>query len=350
MEGSQANCPPFLFLPTEILLEIIAYYHSTPVPFERYRRGTGDDVLFGRFDVLRALSQTCRDFRSIFLPLAWENIEALEGASDRMGRHIFILKRRMMGILKTPSLPQCVRSVLVSLTLSAPNWNLFTVFVRFLQATPNLSALHIVDISERHAGVLVGLLQPHSFLPIRDLTLPTSLSRSLSAFPNIHSLICADTFPDDYDSIAMFKAAGKHCHSVQNVVNFMPSIPVISCLVQRLPLVETLRFRHIVAPDVLPPLSALKNLRSIEFPHRYPHRVGVSGPHSIPRDRARIGDKGLVDVGDKKLAHVVDAATAVFRASMAMRQDEMPAGVWVRYLPSATDAGDVVVRVGIDQS
>jgi hypothetical protein len=101
--------------------------------------------------------------------------------------------------------------------------------VRFLQATPNLSALHIVDISERHAGVLTGVLQTHSFLTIRTLTLPTSLMCSLPAFPKIVSLTCADTFPTDYDSIALLKAANKHCPLLEGLLNFMPSGAVIKC-------------------------------------------------------------------------------------------------------------------------
>jgi hypothetical protein len=48
-------------------------------------------------------------FRSVFVPLVWEHLEALEDTPGRMGLHIPLLKRRMMGILKTPSLPRRVR-------------------------------------------------------------------------------------------------------------------------------------------------------------------------------------------------------------------------------------------------
>ncbi|KAJ7147662.1 hypothetical protein C8R43DRAFT_528332 [Mycena crocata] len=220
--------PPILLLPTEILLEILSYHHTTPVPYERWR--LAGDILFGRFAVLRALSQTCRTFRNIFLPLVWENVEAVD--DDRRGRHIPVLQRRMMGILKTPSLPRCVRTLLVSLTLSAPNWNFFTVFARFIQATPNLSGLHIVDVSQRHAGALSGALLSQSFPSIRELTIPALLAGSLSAFPNIQLLICADSYAVDYDAIALLKSARQYCPPLKSIVNFTPSLPVIHCEIQ----------------------------------------------------------------------------------------------------------------------
>jgi hypothetical protein len=104
--------PIILSVPVEILLEITSYYYNTPIPFERYRRASEEDdpePFFGRFDVLRALSLTCRSFRRIFHALVWEHLEALPSAGDHTGRHISLWKKRMTGILKTPSLPRCIR-------------------------------------------------------------------------------------------------------------------------------------------------------------------------------------------------------------------------------------------------
>ncbi|KAJ7144214.1 hypothetical protein C8R44DRAFT_759617 [Mycena epipterygia] len=314
-ESVEGTYPLILSLPTEILLEITAYYHNTPVPYERYRKATGEEVLFGRFEVLRSLSQTCRNFRSVFLSLVWEHLEALDRTSDSTSRHMTVLKKRMMGILKTPSLPRCIRTLLVSLRLPAPNWNLFTIFVRFLEATPNLSALHIVDIAERHAGALAGILETRSFPSVCVVSVPSSLAPILCAFPNIDSLICADIFAADYDSISLLKAASKHCPSLEGLVNFMPSLPVIKSLLKHFPHVKTLKFRHVVSSEILTLLSALEDLRFIEFPHRYFHR-------------------------SEKLEAVVDVAKSIFRT----QQNEV---VWVRNSAPEADVGDVLVRVGI---
>ncbi|KAJ7743920.1 hypothetical protein DFH07DRAFT_835141 [Mycena maculata] len=299
--------PLFLNLPTEILLEITAYYHNTPLPYERYRRPTGDAILLGRFDMLRSLSQTCRTFRSIFLYLVWEHVEALDIPSDTTGRHINLLKRRMTGILKTPSLPRFVRTVLVSLRLSAPNWNLITVFARFLQATPNLSALHIVEIYDRHAGILAGRLAGQYFPSVQTLTIPSSLSRAVSSFPNLRTLICGDSFVSDYDALALLKESSKHCPSLQSLANFTPSTSVIKGLLKHFPHVKELRFRHVATSDILNLLGALENLCSIEFPHR--HR-------------------------GERLEHIREAAERIFRTPVS-----------VEYAPPEADVGDLVVKM-----
>ncbi|KAJ7689274.1 hypothetical protein B0H17DRAFT_1066827 [Mycena rosella] len=310
-QGKQAA---ILLLPTEILLEITSYHHSTPLPYERYRRATGDELLLGRFDVLRALSQTCRTFRWIFHALVWERLEALPSPLDRPGRHISLFKRRMTGILKTPSLPRCVRTLLVSLDLAAPNWNLFTVFVRFLQATPNLSALHITDISDRHAGILCDRLHAHTFPAVRTLAIPSALARIVSAFPNIRTLICAESFVPDAGARALLKAARKSCPALEGLVHFTPSPHVIICILAHFPCVKTLKFRHLVKLDELALLSPLQHLRSIEFPYRH-----------TPR-------------GDT-LERICDAARALF-----LPADGAPIVVY-QSVPEA-DIGDLLVKAG----
>ncbi|KAJ7503783.1 hypothetical protein B0H11DRAFT_1984278 [Mycena galericulata] len=319
--STPGNHPLILSLPIEILLEITAYYHNTPIPYERYRKDTGD-TLFGRFDVLRSLSQTCRYFRNVFICLVWEHLEVLDEASDVTGRHINLLKRRMTGILKTPSLPRCVRTVLVSLRLSSPNWNLITIFVRFLQATPNLSALHIVEIFDRHAGILVGRLVGQSFSSIQTLTIPTSLTRALPSFPNVRMLICADTFASDQDATKMLKESSKHCPALEGLANIPPSGPVIEAMLKYLPHVKDLSFRQVVPYVVLKLLTPLENLRSIQFPHRHHHRP---------------------DQRDEKLRLIREVAENIFRTPVG--QEHIP--ISVEYTPPETDVGDLVLKMRI---
>ncbi|KAJ6562242.1 hypothetical protein B0H19DRAFT_1375392 [Mycena capillaripes] len=307
MEGMQ---PVILCVPVEILLEITAYYHNTTLPYERYPRATADKILLGRFKVLHALSQTCRYFRKIFAALVWEQLELVDNTPE----HSKVLTKKITGILKTPSLPRCLRTLLVSLTFPSQNhWNLLTLFVRFLAAAPHLTSLHIIDISERHASFLSDLTESQSLLSVQILTIPCSLSRTMSSFPNIHSLICADTVVSAYDSAALLKAASKHCPSLEALINFLPSPPVVKCLLKHFPLIKTLRFRHVLSSDVLGLLADLQNLQSIRFPYRYQHH-------------------------GETLEQICEAAKMIF-------QGEMP--IQVQYLTPEADIGEVVVRVGI---
>jgi hypothetical protein len=64
-------------LPANLLLEIMSYFPAVPVPTTRtsYLPILRPSV-FERWDVLRALSQTCQLWRSVFFPMLWERMEA----------------------------------------------------------------------------------------------------------------------------------------------------------------------------------------------------------------------------------------------------------------------------------
>ncbi|KAJ7495456.1 hypothetical protein FB451DRAFT_1214133 [Mycena latifolia] len=278
-------------------------------------------ILYGQFEVLRALSQTCRRLRSVFHILAWNHLEALPAPLERTGLHILLLKKRMMGILKTPSLPRGVRSLLVSLDLSTPNWNLLTVFARFLQATPNLSALHIIDKSDRHAGVLSDRLETQSFPAVTTLTIPSSLARALRAFPNLRVLICAESFVSDYSAKALLTAARTGCLALEGLANFMPSPTSRNVvIVASFPPLQALRFRYPVHSHVLAFLSPLHHLQCLEFAYRHQRR-------------------------GEPLEHVCDAARAVFRAS----GEREHASILVHQSEPEADIGDVFVKVELAQ-
>ncbi|KAJ6612384.1 hypothetical protein B0H10DRAFT_2437021 [Mycena sp. CBHHK59/15] len=236
-------------LPTELLLEIISYY---------YHCAQGD-TLIGRFEVLRALSQTCSSWRNIFLPLTWEHIEAT-------GPRMKLLERRMTGILKTPSLTRYVRTLVVSLqTSSLDRWNLMTTFIRFLLCTPHLHTLRILAMSPEHSGIFSTACEPHKFPAVQTLALPASLSRMLKCFPNARSLACAEPI-STFGSMTMLKAASKALLSVESLQNFVPTRQVIEYIAQNFPNIQSLVFGHI-GKEHLSPLKCLKDLRSIEFRH-----------------------------------------------------------------------------------
>ncbi|KAJ7255348.1 hypothetical protein C8J57DRAFT_607356 [Mycena rebaudengoi] len=282
MDGEE---PPILRLPTEILLEVTAYYQYDPLPYqsERYPQMVKTStVLFGRWGILRALSQTCRKFRHIFISLVWERLEALDEPSSCTGRHIDTLMRRITGILKTPSLPRCVRTLVISLKLASENnRNLIAVLGRFLRATPNLTALHIIDISTSNFSSLATLFQWDSFPSVQILTIPCTLSHILSSFPNLRSLIAVDTVPHSQRTIQMLKTASKHSLSLESLVDFPSTPAVVEYIVEHIPRVKSIIFRQVASPDIVTLLGTLENLRFVQFPYRY------QPPSEIPEDTCK---------------------------------------------------------------
>ncbi|KAJ7495473.1 hypothetical protein FB451DRAFT_1214187 [Mycena latifolia] len=306
MEASAADSQPvILSVPTEILLEIISYYHNTPIPYERHRRAAASDseILYGQFEVLRAFSQTCHRLRS-------NHLEALPAPLERTGLHILLLKKHMAGILKTPPWSPVSPAVSGSLAISPG----------FLQATPNLSALHIIDISDRHAGVLSDRLETLSFPAVTTLTNPSSLARALRAFPNLRTLICAESFVSDYGAKALLTAARTACPALEGLTNFMPSPTVTKFIAWSFPRLQTLRFRHQVHSDVLAFLSPLHHLQCLEFAYQHQRR-------------------------GEPLERVCDAARTVLRAS----GEREHASILVHQSEPEADIGDVFVKVELAQ-
>ncbi|KAJ7164497.1 hypothetical protein C8R46DRAFT_1099692 [Mycena filopes] len=304
-----AVCAAIFSLPTEILLEITAYYHhTTSLPYERHSRASPDKMLFGRFQVLRALSQTCRRFRKVFAFLAWERMELLDNDANCIS-----MNRVMRGVLKSPSLPRSVRTLIVSLKLpDTNNRNLFSLLVRFLTATSQLTSLHIIDITDSEAGSFAAHLETLSFASVSTLMIPCSIARTLSCFPNINSLICADTSASAYDHMSLLKSSHIHCSSLESLVNFAPSPRVVHCVLKHFPLIKSLRFREVLTSDVLKLLVDLHSLRSLRFPYRYQHQ-------------------------GESLEQMCASARAIF----AYPQQQIK----VRYLTPEADIGDLVVEV-----
>jgi len=123
---------PVFKLPDETFLEILSYF---PVINLRYRhtghmghRGIwGINVLPGefieRFDILRAITQTCRTLRRKFLSWLWERVEACVVPTISTW-YIYVgnvLQRKCHILLKNPSLATHVRSVNIRSTHSSPS-------------------------------------------------------------------------------------------------------------------------------------------------------------------------------------------------------------------------------------
>ncbi|KAK0200097.1 hypothetical protein DFS33DRAFT_1367023 [Desarmillaria ectypa] len=72
-------------LPNELLLEILSYWPSIPIPAKGRRVFSEQYIL--RFHALLALSQTCCSLRNVFLPLVWERLEAYASRKPLLSPH-----------------------------------------------------------------------------------------------------------------------------------------------------------------------------------------------------------------------------------------------------------------------
>ncbi|KAF7343973.1 hypothetical protein MVEN_01686500 [Mycena venus] len=161
-------------LPTELLMEIAKYYPELYLDIDAIIHGMASEQFAGD-DALRALSQTCRTLRGIFLPRT---------VGARM------LERRMIGIQKTPYVMPHIRSLSVTLAeCSMNNWQPMAEFVRVLGVLPKLQHLTISRIFNEMVPVLTTACQGKVFPSILSLTVDNeNLAQIIPCFPNTQTL------------------------------------------------------------------------------------------------------------------------------------------------------------------
>lgn len=112
-----------IILPSELLLEVVSYFPDIDIDIIQDCRQTLPASFRERFNALRALSQTCRELRSVVLPLAWERLEACTTAGHptqffkECGK---TLERKCKGLLESDHLLPHVRYVLQYLSKYIP--------------------------------------------------------------------------------------------------------------------------------------------------------------------------------------------------------------------------------------
>ena len=99
-------------LPSELLLEIVSNFAEISVAEIRRNPPLLLDHYRQRFAALRALSQTCKELRSVCLPLAWERLEACTVAGPEsvffrdIGEHLW---RKCNGLINSKHILPFVR-------------------------------------------------------------------------------------------------------------------------------------------------------------------------------------------------------------------------------------------------
>ena len=113
-----------LELPIELLMEILSYFPRAPIEVPRYGvyfYNTPPASSLEYTDLLRALSQTCRRWRSIFLPLLWECLEVCTTRSQKPAWYLWLarsLEKKSKGLAQSPQHAAHVRCAPVFHSLS----------------------------------------------------------------------------------------------------------------------------------------------------------------------------------------------------------------------------------------
>ncbi|KAF7343952.1 hypothetical protein MVEN_01684000 [Mycena venus] len=129
-------------LPTELLLEMVNYYPELYLDIDDSLHGVASEQFVGD-DTLRALSQTCRTLRGIFLPVLWARVclvHRAEQAQKSKGR-AKMLERHMLSIQKASHVLPHIRALTIvkvsNECLGFDNDNLAQIIPCF----PNIQAL-----------------------------------------------------------------------------------------------------------------------------------------------------------------------------------------------------------------
>ncbi|KAJ7783971.1 hypothetical protein DFH07DRAFT_210390 [Mycena maculata] len=184
-------------LPTELLMETVKYYPALLSSVDACVEGVAGHQYCGN-DTIRALSQTSRTLRDIFLPVLWERVNVTFTLRNRPKRKIRtrakMLERRMRGIQKTPQVATYIRSLSITLEeCHLGNWQPLSHFIRVLGLLPNLRNLTILGgLKGEMITVAKTACQGKVYPSVVTLALPDGLAPILHSFPHVRTLHICD--------------------------------------------------------------------------------------------------------------------------------------------------------------
>ncbi|RDB23833.1 hypothetical protein Hypma_008941 [Hypsizygus marmoreus] len=213
-------------LPTELLLEIVSYFPSIPIPTSDLTVCSQSQL--ERINILQALSQMCRSLRSVFLPLTWQRIEVYaashtvflarisrRGDSRRKKELATELVRQLEIVtIRDPTLAAYVKIVNVVLTDYCSK-TVFREFVRCLALFPNLHTMQILGAGDNQERDLNVAFAGYTFPSVRTLIVPGFASAILKACPDVKSVTNASG-PNPF----IFYDIAKYCPNVEELRGF----------------------------------------------------------------------------------------------------------------------------------
>ncbi|KAJ7457932.1 hypothetical protein B0H11DRAFT_2243143 [Mycena galericulata] len=336
-EKDLATRKPVLEIPTEVWLEIVSASNFLILTSEtdgiprsllllsRSRIAscpkTVPPAYRERPETLRALSQTNRAFRSIFLPLLWEHVEACFEPKDSAAwyaRVANVLFDRCTGLMQREnrSLVRHVRVFSVSLS-----WHrigvVMPLFAQCLESLPNLDTLHILHLKSKGEKAVTAAFEDIELPNVRTIILPCSAYAILAACPNVRDVSCNEEI-----YTILFDTLIECCPKVERIQGFGIPTSKLKKLFKGLP---KLREIAISTSMDISALSVLKRLSVIELIAHTKYDVDESDIDDSDDYSARTAHKRKIR--QTKMKHV-DAARAVLRASSGTAPKRVKMTFW----------------------
>jgi len=243
------------FLPSEILLEIVSGFSDDPsIDAAEYREG---------LNIIRALSQTCRELRSVYLPLLWKQVEACSTAGP-VAWHIQVgsaLERKSKGLLQSNYLISFVQVIIVSLT-RYQTAIILPAFAQCLSILPNLHTIKIVHAHSKMMSHLKSAFAWRIFPAVRCVSLPTSAHAILRCCPAVEDVAC---IVGDGSTLISAIATGK-CNKLTKLSGVTPNKLMAKRLAKAAPNLRSISVRADL--DSIQGLVVLQSLNVlvIDFP------------------------------------------------------------------------------------
>ncbi|KAK2467287.1 hypothetical protein APHAL10511_000836 [Amanita phalloides] len=184
-------------LPTELLLEILAYARTPLIPWPNIH--PPDPVCWERRKTILALSSLCRSLRTALLPVLWESIEACTTPGARVDgpphkrkrwwKTIYKSTIRQLDIISTrqPSYAHYVKTINILITPYSA-CTLTHKLSRCLLLLPNLTTIQItslwwIDLSKSPRRIRRSVTDSGPYL-----TLPLKSAFNHTVLPNVHTI------------------------------------------------------------------------------------------------------------------------------------------------------------------
>ncbi|KAJ7102839.1 hypothetical protein C8R44DRAFT_746809 [Mycena epipterygia] len=330
------NRNPVLEIPTEIWLEIVSGANFLILQSEK--DGIPRSLLLlsrskisscpkttppayrVRPETLRALSQTCRAFRAVFLPLLWEHVEACFESKDGAAWHARVanvLLDRCKGLLKRENrnIARHVRVISVSLS-----WHRIAVvmplFAQCLQSLPNLDTLHVLYLKSKWEKTVTAVFEDIELPGVRTIILPSYTHAILAACPNVRDVSC-----NEETGAKLFDTLVDCCPKVERIQGFQLTPAKLKKLSKSLP-----NLREIAVPTDMniSSLSVLERLSVIELMARRWDDVDES---DIDEDDFSASTARKRKILQTERKHT-DAARAVLQASAGKAPKSIKVTYW----------------------
>ncbi|KAJ7088218.1 hypothetical protein C8R43DRAFT_1142269 [Mycena crocata] len=283
----------FPALPAEVLHEIVSYYPSVPVPCRSAH--VLSCIYLERIAVLRALSQTSKRLRSIFLPTAWEHFQVCASPkvpenyryrpyrsgpgksrsylwSSELAVYFSGELVRQMEIvtLRQPALAQEIRIVTVVLS----EWHTDTIFPQFFHFLSQLPSLYTIQILRapnicafvmRNHTLQESASIGHAFRSVRTLQLCEGAFDILNCCPDVervsvHTRLSFSFVPQlvqlqmHAPRLRAFSCLPIDGEFVQDLVDLLPGLVEIPPILTK-----------DLTPEMINILAGMENLSQIDF-------------------------------------------------------------------------------------